>query len=161
MNTIQNRLATTSATRKLQIVIALSSVIFTLGTTLHNFVIVNTSLIETMMQMAGAADPAAEAPGFTMGLRAVGCIYIVGNALGILALWNRSHALWWTVFAVNITQGLGFIMIPSSMWSAAADAYGAWGILPSAVTDGGAIILALAMIAVLLKYRAPWAQRRS
>lgn len=156
----KSTLRPTANTRKIQLIIALCSVLFTIGTALHNFVIVNPSLIETMMQMAGAPDPAGAALGFTTNFRIIGSIYILGNALGILALRSRSAALWWLVFAVNVTQGLGFALIPSSMWIASMDAYGVWGILPSAITDGGAIILAFFMLYTMVKYRAPWAQRR-
>ncbi|MEW9032960.1 MAG: hypothetical protein AB2404_09600, partial [Planifilum fimeticola] len=51
---------------------------------LHNFVIIDPSFIETMMKMAGVSNPAAEAVSFTKGFRIVGCLYIVGNALGVL-----------------------------------------------------------------------------
>lgn len=156
----KSQLIATPTTRKLQIAIALSSVIFTIGTTLQNFVIINTSLIEKMMRMENVADPAGAAPSFTMWFRVVGCLYILGNAVGILALRSQSRLLWWTVFTVNITQAFGFVMIPSSMWSAAIDTYGVWGILPSLITDGGAIALVLVMIISMVKYRSPWAQRR-
>ncbi|MFE4525386.1 hypothetical protein ACFRCQ_25305 [Cytobacillus firmus] len=160
MNQNKSKLEITSTTRKLQLAIALSSVIFTIGTTLQNFVIVNTGLIETMMQMAGAQNPAGEAPGFTFWFRIVGCIYILGNALGLLAFRSRSRVLWWTILSVNITQGLGFAMIPPSMWTASTEAYGVWGILPSVITDGGGLILSLVMIISMVKYRTTWAQHR-
>jgi hypothetical protein len=146
--------------RKLQIVVALCSIVFTIGTALHNFAIVDTRLIETMMRMEGGADPTGDAPGFTTGFRLVGCVYILGNALGVRTFWFRSRTVWWTVFAVNATQALGFVMIPSSMWTAVADRYGVAGLLPSAVTDGGGLLLALAMIAVMVRFRAPWGLRR-
>ncbi|GAA0235920.1 hypothetical protein [Haladaptatus pallidirubidus] len=154
------QLIATPITRKLQIAIALSSVIFTIGTTLQNFVIINTSLIEKMMRMENVADPAGAAPSFTMWFRVVGCLYILGNVIGILALRSQSRLLWWTVFTVNFTQAFGFVMIPSSMWLATTDTYGVWGILPSLITDGGAIALVLVMIISMVKYRSPWAQRR-
>lgn len=59
------------------------------------------------------------------------------------------------VLAVNLTQGLGYFMIPSQMWSAALDRYGAVGVLPSLVTDEGAAILAIVLIAGLVRFRAP------
>jgi len=152
-------LTDSTATRKLQITIVLCSIIFTIGTTIHNFVIINPPLIETMMQMAGGADPAGDASGFTFGFRIVGCIYIMGNALGILALNSRSRILWWIILVVNITQATGPIMIPSSMWTTVNDVYGVLGILPSAITDGGAIILSLVMIISMLKFRTIWAQK--
>src|SRR5690554_1454193 len=95
------QLTDSTATRKLQITIFICSIIFTIGTAIHNFIIINPSLIETMMQMAGVADPASEASGFTFGFRIVGCIYIIGNALGIMALTSRSRILWWIILAVN------------------------------------------------------------
>ncbi|AIM16007.1 hypothetical protein HW35_06575 [Bacillus sp. X1(2014)] len=147
------------ATKKLQITIVLCSIIFTIGTTIHNFVIINPPLIETMMQMAGVTDPPGKALEFTFGFRIVGCLYIIGNALGVLALNSRSRILWWIILLVNITQATGPIMIPSSMWTVVYDVYGVLGLLPSVITDGGAIILSLVMIFSMLKYRTTWAQR--
>ncbi|MFG6150347.1 MULTISPECIES: hypothetical protein [Halobacillus] len=114
-----------------------------------------------MMQMAGVANPAGEAPDFTFVFRIVGSIYILGNALGILALNSRSRLLWWVILVVNITQATGPIMIPLSMWTAVNDVYGVQGILPSAITDGGALILSLVMIISMLKFRTAWAQIHS
>jgi len=149
-----------TVTRKLQLTIFICSIIFTIGTAIHNFVIINPPLIETMMQMAGVADPAGEASGFTFGFRIVGCIYIIGNALGILALNSRSKILWWVILVINITQATGPIMIPSSMWTAVNNVYGVIGILPSVITDGGAIILSFIMIVSMFKFRTTWAQKR-
>ncbi|KOG62598.1 hypothetical protein ADK76_12665 [Streptomyces griseoflavus] len=151
----------TPATKKLQITVGVCSVVFTLGTTVHNFAIINNELVEMMMRTSGSADPTASAPGFTLWLRIVGCLYILGNAAGILALRSRPRALWWIVFAVNCTQGLGFWVIPPSMWDAATDLYGTWGIIPSAVTDGGALLLTVTMALTMLKYRTAWAQQRT
>ncbi|MEV5595362.1 hypothetical protein [Streptomyces sp. NPDC052496] len=155
------QLVATSITPKLRLTVGVCSVIFTVGTAVHNFAIINNKLVEMMMQISGSADPAASAPGFTSGLRIVGCLYILGNAAGILALRSRSRALWWVVLAVNCTQGLGFWAIPPSMWDAAADLYGTWGIVPSAVTDGGALLLTVVMVLAMVKYRTTWAQQHT
>ncbi|MFD2639524.1 hypothetical protein [Piscibacillus salipiscarius] len=154
-----NRYVNTRTTKRLQVTIAICSIIFTIGTALHNFVIINTPLIETMMQMAGASNSEEEAASFTSGFRIVGCVYIVGNALGILAFKSQSTLLWWIILVVNFTQGLGFIMIPSSMWVAALNEYGLWGILPSAITDGGAILIAGLMIYTMIKYGSTWGKK--
>ncbi|WP_030670015.1 hypothetical protein [Streptomyces rimosus] len=153
-------LVVTPVTRKLQIAVGMCSLVFTIGTAVHNFVIINNELVEMMMRASGSADPTASAPGFTLGLRIVGCLFILGNAAGVLALRSRSCAVWWLVFAVNCTQGLGFWVIPPSMWDAATDLYGTWGIVPSAVTDGGALLLTLTMVLAMVKYRTAWAQQR-
>lgn len=146
-------------TRRLQVLVAVCSAVFLVGTTLHNFAVVDVELIETMMREAGGEDPAGTAPGFTTGFRIVGCLYIVGNAVGLLALWRRPAWLYWVVLVVNATQGLGFLMIPSQMWTAAADRYGILGILPSAITDGGAALLTIALAVALVVHRRPWALR--
>jgi hypothetical protein len=148
-------------TRPLQLVVAISSVIFTIGTTLQNFVVVNLSLMEDTMQLAGQtpAEAADNAPGFLLGFRIVGCIYIVGNALGILA-WRGYPWVFWVALVVNITQAAGVVAIPPEFWEAARDRYGIAGLLPSIVTDGGAVVVAVAMLASLLAYRTTWAHRR-
>ncbi|WP_051325233.1 hypothetical protein [Glycomyces tenuis] len=148
--------STPARVRRLQLTVGLCSVVFTLGTALHNFVIIDVSVIEEMMRSAGGADPGGEAPGFTAGFRAVGSVYIAANAVGILALWFRPRWLYWWVLAVNVTQGLGWVMIPTQMWSVVADHYGPAGTLPSAVTDGGAVLLSVVMIVALIRCRGVW-----
>lgn len=159
MKKTKHQLKVSTTTRKLQNTIVICSIIFTIGTTIHNFVIINPPLIETMMQMAGVTAPSVEALEFTFGFRIVGCLYIIGNALGVIALNSRSRILWWIILLVNITQATGPIMIPSSIWTVVNDVYGVLGILPSVITDGGAIILSLVMILSMFKYRTTWAQR--
>jgi len=154
------RLAPSPVTRKLQIFTAGCSLIFAVGSALHGFAVVDTGLIEDMMRLAGGADPAGDAPGFTTGFRIVGTVYILGNALGVLALYSRSRALYWWILAVNVTQALGWVMIPAQMWTVVNSEYGIAGILPSAVTDGGAVIVSLVLLGALVAFRAPWAQRR-
>ncbi|MET7507222.1 hypothetical protein [Streptomyces albidoflavus] len=154
------QLVPTAATRKLQILVAICSLVFAAGSALHNFAVVDTQLIEEMMRMAGGANPEAAAPGFTTGFRVIGTVYVIGNALGVLALWSRARLLWWLVLAVNATQALGFAVIPGEMWTGASDRYGVAGVLPSVITDGGAVILTLVLLAALVKYRTVWAQRR-
>lgn len=96
--------------------------------------------------------------GFTTGFQIVGTGYILGNAAGLLAWWYRPAWLYWLVLAVNLTQGLGWLMIPADMWSVVRDRYGVAGVLPSAVTDGGAVLLALLLLAALVRYRRTWAR---
>ena len=155
MKKTNHQLTDSTATRKLQITIVICSIIFTIGTAIHNFIIINPQLIETMMQMAGVANPADEALDFTFVFRIVGSIYILVNALGILALNSRSRLLCCVILVVNITQATGPIM------TAGNDVYGVQGILPSAITDGGAFILSLVMIISMLKFRTAWAQIHS
>ncbi|MCE7003999.1 hypothetical protein LWC34_14330 [Kibdelosporangium philippinense] len=80
------------------------------------------------------------------GFRAVGAAFVVLNLLGLLAL-RAGNWLFWVVLAVNAAQAAGVRMVPFEMFEAAEEAYGWVGVLPSAITDGGALILALIMLA--------------
>lgn len=148
-------------TRPLRILVGACAAVFTIGTALHNFLIIDRDLVTAMMAASGVADPAGESGAFTTGFRAVGCLYILGNALGVLAFRTARAWVYWTALAVNATQALGWVMIPSVMWTAVTDAYGPAGVVPAAVTDGGAALLTLVLAGFLIRYRAPWAMRRA
>ncbi|WP_158883209.1 hypothetical protein [Amycolatopsis anabasis] len=149
-------------TRRLQLLTAVCSAIFTIGTALQAFVIVDREMLELTMRLAGqtAAEASANAPGFLAGFRAVGCVFLVGNALGLLA--PRGWAwVFWVVLAVNLGQALGVVMIPFEVFRASVDSYGPAGVLPSVITDGGALLLALVLLGFLVRFRTPWARRRT
>ncbi|MCP3800290.1 hypothetical protein NLX83_13585 [Allokutzneria sp. A3M-2-11 16] len=135
---------------------------FTIGTAPQNFVIVNAEMLEHTMRLAGQTpeQAAANAPGFLMGFRIIGCVYVVGNALGLLALTGRKW-VFWVALAVNLTQAAGVFAIPPEVFRASVDFYGFAGVLPSIITDGGALLLALLLIAFLIRFRAPWTRRVS
>ncbi|MEV5890340.1 hypothetical protein [Nonomuraea fuscirosea] len=146
-------------TRRLQLATAAASAVFTLGTAAQNFVIIDLGMIEHSMRLAGLAPEraAAQAPGLLLFLRAVGVLFIAGNAIGLLAPRGRAW-VFWTVLAVNLGQASGpFGMIPAEVYRASIDLYGPAGLLPTVITDGGAVLLALALLASLIRYRAPWA----
>ncbi|WP_285664827.1 hypothetical protein [Actinorhabdospora filicis] len=149
----------TPATRPLQVAVAVCAAVFTAGTALHNFAVVDRDLVTAMMAASGVADPDGRAAGFTTGFRIVGCLYVLGNAVGLLALSTPRAWVYWTVLAVNATQALGWVMIPPVMWPTVVDAHGPAGVLPAAVTDGGAAVLTLVLLAFLVRHRAPWAMR--
>lgn len=140
---------------------AACSAVFTIGTALQNFVIVDLAMLEHTMRLAGQtpAEAAANAPGFLTGFRAVGCVYIVGNALGLLAPTGRAW-VFWVVLAVNVTQAAGVFVIPPEVFRASLDLYGPLGLAPSVVTDGGALLLSLVLLGFLARYRTPWARTR-
>lgn len=139
-------------TRQLQVLVVVCSAVFTVGTALQNFVVVDLALLEHTMRLAGqSADEAARnAPGFLTGFRVVGCVFIVGNAVGLLAM--RGWAwVFWVVLAVNVGQAAGVFMIRGEVFEASIDAYGFAGILPTVITDGGAVVLAVVMIVSLVR----------
>ncbi|MEC3895403.1 hypothetical protein ACFV4I_10800 [Nocardiopsis alba] len=148
-------------TRRLQILVFVCSLVFTIGTTLQNFVIVDAAMLRHTMELAGLgpAEAAESVPGFLTGFRAVGCVFIVGNALGMFALWGRPWVYWWAL-AINAGQAAGVVMIPPEVFRASADLYGPAGLLPTLITDGGALVLLVVLLGFLLAYRTTWARRR-
>lgn len=107
---------------------AVCSAVFATGTALQTFVIINVDLVMHAMQAAGASDATAQAPGFVAVLRAVGIAYLVGNALGVLALTGRAW-VYWLVLAVNVTQAAGVVagFVPPVVLQASIDLYGSGG----------------------------------
>ncbi|MFG1920079.1 hypothetical protein [Micromonospora sp. NPDC048898] len=155
------RRAPTRFTVPLQTLVVVCSVVFVVGTTIQNFVIIDEHAIVGMMRRAGASaeQAAADAPAFLLGFRLVGCAYIVGNALGLLARSGRGW-LFWVVLLVNVTQAAGVVAIPPEVFEVTRERFGTLGLLPSWVTDGGAAALSLILVASLIRYRAPWAYRK-
>ena len=145
--------------RRLQVLTAACSALFAVGTALQTFVVIDDALVTHAMQLAGAPDAAAQAPGFVAALRAVDVAYLVGNALGVLALTGRAW-VYWLVLAVNATQAAGVVagLVPPVVLRASIDLHGPAGVLPTLVTDGGAAVLVLVLLAFAARYRGPWAR---
>ncbi|WP_433264624.1 hypothetical protein ACQPZF_35595 [Actinosynnema sp. CS-041913] len=136
-----------------------ASVVFAVGTAVHAFVVVDEQTLTRMMVLAGA-DP-GQAPGFLAGFRVVGCLYLVGNALGVLALRRRpSRWLFWMVLVVNATQAAGVLLVPPEVFTAAWERFGVAGVLPSLVTDVGALVLVVVLVTASGITRATWGQVR-
>ncbi|MFE9577546.1 hypothetical protein ACFYO1_14240 [Nocardia sp. NPDC006044] len=146
-------------TNALLLVAGSASIIFTIGTALQAFVIVNHDTLTHMMILAHA-DPGG-ADGFLTAFRLVGCVYLIGNAVGILALRRRPVPwLFWLVLAVNATQAAGLKAVPPEMFTAARAEFGWPGLLPSLVTDAGGALLALTLLAAFAITRTTWGQAR-
>lgn len=151
----------TPLTTPLQNLVVACSAVFVIGTAIQAFVIIDEQAMIDMMRHAGRPEDRAltEAPGFLLGFRIVGCVYLLGNALGLLARRGRPW-LFWAVLLVNVTQAAGLVVIPSEVFDVTVDRFGAVGLLPSLLTDGGAAILSLILIGSLVRYRTPWAYHK-
>jgi hypothetical protein len=143
-------------TPRLRLVTAVCAAIFTVGTLLQNVVIIDLEMVTHAMRLAGSseAEAAADAPGFLAGLRAVGWVFVVGNAVGLLATRARPW-LFWVIGAVNVGQAAGVGMIPPVVFQASLDLYGPVGLLPTVVTDGGALVLVVVLAIALVRARVP------
>ncbi|SFQ55059.1 hypothetical protein SAMN05421810_109133 [Amycolatopsis arida] len=149
-------------TRPLQLVTAWCSLVFAIGTAVQTFVVIDLPMLELAQRLAGASRPEAAqaAPGLRDTLRAVGIVYLAGNAVGVLAV--RGYAwVYWVALVVNLTQATGVVLVPTEVLRASAAELGVAGVLPTLVTDGGAVLLGLALLGFLLRFRTPWARRRA
>ncbi|UMP05820.1 hypothetical protein [Amycolatopsis sp. EV170708-02-1] len=135
-------------TPKIRLVTVLCSIVFVLGTALQNYVIIDLGLIEASMRLKGA--DIADAPAYLSALRLVGNVFIAGNALGLL-VWFRWRWLFWPVLAVNVAQAFGVYVVPFAVHRAAIAEHGWPGVLPSLVTDGGAVILSIVLIVAYVR----------
>ncbi|EME63627.1 hypothetical protein [Amycolatopsis decaplanina] len=137
-------------TPKIRLATVLCSIVFVLGTTLQNYVIIDLDLIEASMRLKGADTAGTSA--YLDTLRLVGNVFIVGNALGLL-VWFRRRWLFWPVLTVNVGQALGVYVVPFEVHRAAIAEHGWPGVLPSLVTDGGAVILSIVLIVAYVRSR--------
>ncbi|MFJ4102183.1 hypothetical protein [Amycolatopsis japonica] len=135
-------------TPKIRLVTVLCSIVFVLGTTLQNYVIIDLDLIEASMRLKGADT--ADAPTYLSALRLVGNVFIAGNALGLL-VWFGWRWLFWPVLAFNVAQAFGVFVVPFEVHRAAIAEHGWPGVLPSLVTDGGAVILSIVLITAYVR----------
>ncbi|MEV0676488.1 hypothetical protein AB0I60_08180 [Actinosynnema sp. NPDC050436] len=150
-------------TSTLLVLTGIASLVFTAGTAVQAFVVVDEQTLTRMMVVAGTPPGAAaeQVPGFLLGFRAVGCLYLVGNALGVLALRGRPDRwLFWVVLITNATQAAGVVMVPPAMSVAARERFGVVGALPSLVTDLGALVLVVVLVVASVATRAAWGQVR-
>lgn len=163
--TISRRLVPTRWTPRLGLLVAVCSIVFAMGTAVQAFAVITPELMNHSMALAGrpAAEIAAESPGFVRALRLIGIAFIPLNALGVLAFRYRWSWLFWAVLAISLGQAAGVVagMVPPTVLRASIDLYGPAGVLPTLVTDGGAVLLSVTLLGFLLKYRTPWAQRRT
>ncbi|AUI61854.1 hypothetical protein [Amycolatopsis sp. BJA-103] len=137
-------------TPKIRLVTVLCSIVFVAGTALQNYVIIDLDLIEASMRLKGVET--GDAPAYLGALRLVGNVFIVGNLLGVL-VWFRWRWLFWPVLAVNVGQALGVYVVPFEVHRAAIDEHGWPGVLPSLITDGGAVILSILLLAAYVRSR--------
>jgi hypothetical protein len=154
----------TAWSRRLQVLTVVCSIVFTIGTAVQAFVIIDDALVAHAMRLAGMPpeDAASGAPQLVTVLRATGVAYLVGNAVGLLALTGRTW-VFVVVLVVNVTQAAGVVagLVPRVVLKASVDAHGVAGILPTVVTDGGAAVLAVVLLGFLIRYRTPWARQRT
>lgn len=152
----------TAWTRPLQWLTAICALVFTVGTALQTFVFVDENLIARSMQLSGmtAAESAMAAPGFLTTWRVVGTLYIVGNAVGLLAPHGDAR-LFWVVLLVNASQAAGMFVISPTVLTAMQEMNGGAAYLTTLIVDGGALMLTVILVLSLLWFRTPWAYART
>lgn len=135
-------------TRRLQLLTAIYSVVTTVGTAL-----VLGYVTPEVLQLRTEAS-AADIAGFLPGFRAVGVAFLVLNAIGIAALWNKTWIFWVTLLT-NLAQAVGFFTVDFEVTGMRG-----FGVLGTYVTDGGGGLLGLVLLGFAIRYRGAWAYRR-
>lgn len=139
----------TAWTRPLQLIVAVGSVLTTIGTA-----IVLGYVTPEAIAWAFPGRTIDELAGGLTGFHVSGVIFLIANTVGILALWNKAWVFYF-VLVLDLAQGIGFLTFDRE----AAGLRGL-GVFASVLTDGGGGLLGLVMLGFLLRYRTAWAWRR-
>ena len=135
-------------TRRLQLLTSVYSVVTTVGTAL-----VLGYVTPEVLELRTSASP-EQIEAFLPGFRAVGVAFLVLNAIGIAALWNKTW-IFWVAMLTNLAQAVGFFTVDfdtTGMRDLAV--LGTW------ITDGGGGLLGLVLLGFGIRYRSAWAYRR-
>lgn len=136
-------------TRPLQRLTAVYSVATTVGTALVlGYVTPEVLLARTEIE-PGNVD------GWLIAFRAVGIVFLVLNAIGIAAVWDKAW-VFWVILATDLFQGVGFFVVD---WSSTG--LSGLGMIGTYITDLGGGILGIILLGFLIRYRTPWAYQRS
>lgn len=136
-------------TRPLQLIVAVGSVLTTIGTAIV------LGYVTPEQVAANSPDLSAQQiDSFLIGYRIVGLIFLAANTVGILALWGRAW-IFYLVLVLDLVQGIGFLT-----FDRAAAGLRDLGNIASITTDGGGGLLALVMLGFLIRYGTAWARHR-
>jgi len=135
-------------TRRLQLLTAVVSVFTTIGTALV------LGYVTPEVLVARTVISPADVDGFVFGFRIVGGIFLVANAIGIAALWNKSW-VFYLMILTNLAQGVGMFAVDFT-----ATGQRDLAVLGTYVTDGGGGLLGLVLLGFAIRYRTAWARRR-
>ena len=136
-------------TKRLQLITAVASVFTTAGTALVLGYVTPELLRATSPQLTPA-----HLTEFLIVFRAVGLLFLVANAVGIMATWGKAWIFYFVV-VLDVIQGIGFLSFDRQTAGLRQ-----LGDVASVVTDGGGGLLALVLLAFLVRYHAAWAYRR-
>ncbi|MFI9503138.1 hypothetical protein [Nocardia sp. NPDC052566] len=141
-------LSPTAWTRRLQVTTSVYSVVTTIGTALV------LGYITPELLLARTDIAPSDIDGFLVGFRITGIAFLLLNAVGIAALWDKAW-VFWTILATDLFQGIGFFFVD---WPGTG--LRGLGILGTYLTDVGGGILGLVLLGFALRYRTAWAYQR-
>lgn len=138
--------APTAWTTRLQWLTSIVSVMTTAGTAVVLGFITTDVLTAEFPEMT-----AAEINDGLLRFRVVGLVFLFANMVGIYALTGRRW-IFYFVLILDIVQGFGFLTFNPSE-KGVRD----FAMIGSIVTDGGGGLLAIILLAFLIRYRNAWA----
>lgn len=130
---------------RLQWLTSIVSVMTTTGTAIVLGFITPEVLADTFPDMT-----AAEIDSGLLRFRVVGVVFLFANMVGIYALTGKRW-IFYFVLVLDLIQGIGFLT-----FDPAEKGVSGLATVGSVVTDGGGGLLAIALLAFLIRYRRSW-----
>ncbi|GAB4585818.1 hypothetical protein [Nocardia sp. IFM 10818] len=145
---MRGSLEATVWTKPLQRITSVYSVATTVGTALV------LGYVTPEVLLARTDIEPAEVDQWLLAYRTVGFAFLLLNALGIAAVWNKAW-VFWIVLPTWLFQGIGFFAVD---WPATGLRHLA--LIATYVTDLGSGVLAFVLLGFVIRFRTAWAYQR-
>ena len=131
--------------------IAYSSLILAILYAIHNFIILDDSVVRQMLTNSGQKATDNAIGTIRNSFQYTGVMYVLAYLAGIIAIWNRHTYLWWFMFAAFTTNVLYNLINISVVVQAINDAKSMFSTLPLIIVLMASTLIAIYMLVVSIK----------
>lgn len=132
-------------------VIAISSLIFFILLIIHNFFVLDTTTVKSLLSLAGQKTTTHAVNQVLNSFRFDGIMYLLAYLAGVIAYWNRHPYLWWFMFAVYISNAFFTLVNLYMVVQGILEAKNVIAAFPILIVVIGSLILAAYMLIVSIK----------
>ncbi|KKI56828.1 hypothetical protein SAMN03097721_00059 [Staphylococcus pasteuri] len=132
-------------------VIAISSLIFFILLIIHNFFVLDTTTVKSLLSLAGQKTTTHSVNQVLNSFRFDGIMYLLAYLAGVIAYWNRHPYLWWFMFAVYISNAFFTLVNLYMVVQGILEAKNVIAAFPTLIVVIGSLILAAYMLIVSIK----------
>ncbi|MEB7434223.1 hypothetical protein [Staphylococcus pasteuri] len=132
-------------------VIAISSLIFFILLIIHNFFVLDTTTVKSLLSLAGQKTTIHSVNQVLNSFRFDGIMYLLAYLAGVIAYWNRHPYLWWFMFAVYISNAFFTLVNLYMVVQGILEAKNVIAAFPILIVVIGSLILATYMLIVSIK----------